>query len=417
MKRYVIILCWIIYPYFLLAQADTAQHIITGRQNTPEQQRKPYLILISADGFRYDYAKKHHAANLLAFSKEGVSAKSMIPSYPSLTFPNHYTIATGLYPSHHGIADNSFYDRKRKQFYTVSNRTAVEDGSWYGGVPIWVLAEQQEMLSASFYWVGSEAEINGIRPTYYYNYNEDISIEKRIQVVVDWLLLPADRRPHFISFYLPQADHEGHNFGPGSLQTRHAVQMIDSSIKKLADAVAATGLPVNFIFVSDHGMTNVDTAHPVSIPPVDTTLFVISKGGQLIHLYAKDPRAAGPAYKQLKKKENGFSIYLKKDMPARFHYGIKDDLADREGEIIMIPHWPRMFSFSKIKSNPGAHGFDPAIPDMHATFYCWGPAFKKHLVIPSFENIHIYPVMTKILGLKYDHKIDGTGVIADKILK
>jgi predicted AlkP superfamily pyrophosphatase or phosphodiesterase len=125
--------------------------------------------LISADGFRYDYAKKYHANTLLELSSQGVSAASMITSFPSLTFPNHYTIVTGLYPAHHGIVDNSFYDRNRKEFYSMANHKAVGDGTWYGGVPLWVLAEQQQMLTASFYWVGTEADIMGVRPTYYIN--------------------------------------------------------------------------------------------------------------------------------------------------------------------------------------------------------------------------------------------------------
>lgn len=417
MKRYLIILCGFICPYSIKAQADTTQQIISGRTNSIEQQQKPYVILISVDGFRYDYAKKYHAVNLLALGSQGVSAESMIPSFPSLTFPNHYTIVTGLYPSHHGIVDNSFYDHRRKEFYAVGNRNAVRDGSWYGGVPLWVLAEQQHMLTASYYWVGSEADIMAVRPTYYYNYSDEVPVEKRIQVVVDWLQLPPERRPHFISFYFPEIDHDGHLFGPDAEQTVKAVQVLDSSIQKLAAAVNATGLPVNFIFVSDHGMTNIDTRNPVTLPTIDTTRFVISKGGQLTHLYAKNREDIATAFDQIKKEEKGFTAWVTKDFPSRFHYGIKDDRMDRIGDILLVPVWPRMFVFSDCKPNPGAHGFDPAIKDMHASFYCWGPAFKKHLTIPAFENVNVYPVITTILGLKYTHAIDGTAVVADKILK
>src|SRR5271154_7035099 len=172
---------------FLIAQIataqDTTQHIVPGRFNSKEQQQKPYIILISADGFRYDLADKYKATNLLQLRSEGVNAAYMQASYPSLTFPNHYSIITGLYPAHHGIVDNTFYDKQKDQTYTIRNKKAVGDSSWYGGTPLWVLAEKQKMLSASFYWVASESAIQGVRPTYYYIYNDSISIDKRIETV------------------------------------------------------------------------------------------------------------------------------------------------------------------------------------------------------------------------------------------
>ncbi|MCB0709897.1 MAG: alkaline phosphatase family protein, partial [Chitinophagaceae bacterium] len=171
----------VVYSSIVQAQ-DTTQKIIAGRSNASEQMQKPYLILISADGFRYDLAEKYNATFLKTISAGGVKATSMKPCYPSLTFPNHYSIITGLYPSHHGIVDNSFYDKMRNQFYSIRNKKVVEDPSWYGGTPLWVLAERQKLLSASFYWVGSESHIDGVDPTYYYNYNEAISIDRRIEI-------------------------------------------------------------------------------------------------------------------------------------------------------------------------------------------------------------------------------------------
>lgn len=166
----------------LFAQ-DTTQYIIPNRVNDLQQQQKPYVIMISADGFRYDLAEKYDAKFLKKISSDGVEAASMKPCYPSLTFPNHYSMITGLYPSHHGIVDNTFYDKARDQFYRIGNKKVVEDPTWYGGVPLWVLAESQKMLSASFYWVGSESHIDGVDPTYYYRYNEAIPIDRRIAIL------------------------------------------------------------------------------------------------------------------------------------------------------------------------------------------------------------------------------------------
>src|ERR1700722_7582371 len=163
---------------------DTAQHTIPGGTNSAQQENKPYVILISADGFRFDYPEKYHAEHLLAFANEGVSASSMIPSFPSVTYPNHYAMATGLYPAHHGIVQNIFYDRDRKTYYNSSNKAATQDGSWYGGTPLWVLAAPQHMVAANFYWVGSDAAIQGVYSTYYYKHNNKIPINDRIQTVV-----------------------------------------------------------------------------------------------------------------------------------------------------------------------------------------------------------------------------------------
>src|SRR5215471_12899759 len=182
-KQSLLLLVFLLCLGKIWSQPDTLQRIIPGRVNSPEQQRKPYAIMISSDGFRFDYATKYQAKTLIQLSKAGVSAASMIPSYPSLTFPNHYTLVTGLYPSHHGLVNNYFYDPARKQSYSMHSSATVTDGSWYGGTPLWVLAEQQHMLTASYFWVGSEADIKGVRPTYYYKFSDSIPMDRRIQTV------------------------------------------------------------------------------------------------------------------------------------------------------------------------------------------------------------------------------------------
>ena len=419
MRKTLALLFYIFISFSAFAQADTTQKIVSGRRNSPDQQQKPYVILISADGFRYDYAEKYGAKNLLAFGRSGVRAKSMIPSFPSLTFPNHYTIVTGLYPSHHGLVDNNFYDPDRKDSYSMRNNQKVQDGTWYGGTPLWVLAEKQGMLAASFYWVGSEADIQGIRPTYYYNYNEEIDIDKRIQAVKDWLSLPGDRRPHLITFYLPEVDHAGHRYGPEAEETRKEVLFVDSALNALVNAVAGTGLPVNFIFVSDHGMTKVDTASTLPQPTViDTSKFKVSGGGVLVQLFAKDKKDIRSQYLKLKKSQNGYRTYLKTNVPRRLHFGLEDDFHNRIGDILLIPDGPRVFNLNNRKTPIGWHGYDPTVvKDMDAVFFAWGPAFKNGIQIPAFKNVDVYPMITEILQLKTDEKIDGTGKTALRILK
>jgi len=419
MKRQSFFALFLFLAYSVYSQPDTVQRIVEGRSNSVDQQQKPYVIMISIDGFRYDYAEKYGAKNLLTLAKKGVSAEAMIPSYPSLTFPNHYTIATGLYPSHHGLASNYFYAPGRQQFYAMKNPATFTDGSWYGGTPLWVLAEQQQMLSAAFYWVGTEADIRGIYPTYYFSYNESIPIERRIQIVVDWLKLPEEKRPHLITFYISDVDHAGHEFGPDAPETAEAVREVDTTLRELYNALSGTGLPVNFIVVGDHGMTTIDTKSTLTMPAaVDTSNFYIPRGVELVELYAKNKNDIQPTYEKLKKEEKDFTVYLKTNMPDHFNYGEKDDVHGVIGDIMLIPSWPKVFNFSNRSPNPGAHGFDPAlVKDMYTIFYAWGPAFKMNLQVPAFKNVNVYPVVTKILGLSYSEKIDGDPELADRILK
>ena len=414
-----LVLAFILTVVYVHAQ-DTIQHVIPDRHNSAANQSKPYVILISADGFRADLAEKYNATNLLKLRAQGVEADYMQSSFPSLTFPNHYTIATGLYPSHHGLVDNSFYDENRSVAYIRSNKRIALDGSWYGGTPIWVLAEQQQMVSASYYWVGSECAIQNTYPTYYYDYSEKIGIDSRLQTVKDWLQLPEDKRPHLITFYFPEVDHAEHKYGPESKETEAAVHFVDESVAKMYQMVSALNLPVNFIFVSDHGMATMDNNKAIGLPKaVDTSKFIVSPGAALLHLYAKDKKDVLPTYENLKKEAVGYDVYLASNLPKRWHYRKKDDKYNRIGDIILVPHLPGFFNITaKAHTGLGEHGFDPAIPEMHATFYAWGPAFKQGKKIGHFENVNVYPLIAKMLGLHYDkHSIDGCVKKLKKILK
>lgn len=422
MKKYGFILIALLSICYGGFSQDTTQHIIPNRKNSVAQQNKPYVILISADGFRYDFAKRYNAQNLQRLASEGISTPYMMPSYPSVTFPNHYAIISGLYPSHSGLVNNTYYDPARREKYAMSNKAKVADSSWYGGAPLWVRAEQQKMLSASFYWVASEAAIQGVRPTYYYIYNEKIDIHNRITAVVDWLRLPPAERPHLITFYLPQVDHAAHLNGPVSPEAKQEVHFVDSTVNELQKAVKTTGLKnVNIVFVSDHGMTRVDNLNPIGIPAaIDTSKFVISGDGILVELYAKKNKAdIQNTYDELKKEAKNYDVYLKTNVPAHMHYGTADDWHNHIGDILLIPRAPKVFNLwnSKKALNPGWHGYDPTVvADMRASFIAWGPAFKKHLVVSPFENVSVFNLISEILGIKHTDKIDGTNQLANKVL-
>ncbi len=397
---------------------DTTQKIIEGRRNDKSQLSKPYVILISADGFRSDFTELYDATFLKTISQKGVRANFMTPSFPSLTFPNHYSIVTGMYPSHHGLVDNTYFDKASGLEYRMGNKQMVGEGKWYGGTPLWVLAEKQKMLSASFYWVASEADIQNTRPTYYYVYNEKIDIANRIKAVKDWLSLPEDQRPHMITFYFPQVDHEAHTYGPNDAHVAAAVKFVDSSVNALQTSLATLNLPINYIFVSDHGMTKVDNEKTMSMPAaIDTAAFRVPWGDALIHLYARDATKIQSTYDALKK-DSSITVYKLDETPDYWHTKTSDDKYNRLGDLIVVPHLPKVFNFSTRKTTPGKHGFDNHTVDMRATFMAWGPAFKSGLQISDFENVNVYPLVAKILGLQIDENaIDGKLDVLRKTLK
>ena len=232
-------------------------HVDNG-PNSAAAQAQHYVVLVSLDGFRWDYAKRDGATHLLALGKRGVWApEGMLPSFPSLTFPNHYTIVTGLYPEHHGLVANSFWDETKQARYALADSAAVTDGSWYSGTPLWSLAESQGMRTACLFWPGSEAKIAGFRPTYYLKFDDKIDDTARIDQVLAWLHLPAADRPHFITLYYSEPDHEGHEFGPDAPETKAAVHKVDALVGQLKQDLDATHLPIDLVVVSDHGMVKV----------------------------------------------------------------------------------------------------------------------------------------------------------------
>lgn len=418
---------WILIFFCLFtlhnAQIDTAQIKIPHRKNTPNALQKPYLILISADGFRHDYVTQHQAQHLQSFSEQGVVAKGLVPSYPSITFPNHWSLITGLYPSHHGLIDNYFFDYQRQESYAMNNKKNAEDGSWYGGIPMWSLAEQQGVLSASLHWVGAASNASNTRPTYYYHYHEKFTPAEKIKKVVQWLKLPEEVRPHFISLYFPEVDAAGHYYGPEAMETQKAVQIVDQAIGDLVLQVKALGLDkVNFIFVSDHGMIKIDRENPLSIPTIleDKTRFDLYNAQTLLRVVVKDPKDLQPTYRSLKKqaRNNDFSVYLTKRFPKKFHFSTKDDTYHRIGQILLLPKVPKVFLEKGKKTNQGKHGYLPtSTPEMDAVFFAWGDQFKKKLKIPKFPNVDVYPIMAELMGLKINTAIDGSSSTAKKILE
>lgn len=420
MKKYIFLLTFFLV-FGIYAQTDTAQVILTDRRNADSALNQPYVILISADGFRADYLEKFQPKNLLKLSQSGVSADAMFPSFPTITFPNHWSLITGLFPSHHGLIDNYFYDYKRENFYAMSKKEAAEDGTWYGGIPLWSLAEKQGMLSAAMMWVGSASDAGGKRPTYYYHYHEKFSPDEKVNKVIDWLKLPADRRPHFITLYFPEVDASGHRFGPTSKETAAAVQLIDSAVGNLVEEIKKLGLKnVNFIFVSDHGMIAVDRENPLEIPAIlhNKARFDVFNSQTLLRVVVKDKSEVKAVFRELKKnRTDDYQVILSKRFPRKLKFAQRDDRYSRIGDIILLPEAPKIFLEKGKSTSIGKHGYNPyKVAEMKATFIASGPAFKDNYKLKSLQNIDVYPIVTEILNLKITEPIDGTKKTADKIL-
>ncbi len=402
---------------FVAAAPLAAQVIDAGHgPNSAEQQAKPYVVLVSLDGFRWDYGPKYGATNLAQIAAEGASAPDgMIPSFPSITFPNHLSIVTGLYPEHHGIIENNFYDPARKEKY-ASRDASVQDGTWYRGVPLWILAEKQGMRSACFYWPGSEAEIDGTRPSHYLHYDGKIPYEQRVDQVIAWLKLPAAQRPHFITLYFSEPDSTGHETGPESEQTAEAVRRVDRVVGTLAADLRSLRLPIDLIVVSDHGMETVQGNWIDLDKFTDLSQFVTD--GSLI--YPPSEKAAARAYQQLEGASDQFVVYRRTDVPAHLHFNENS----RSGDPVVIPTGPYMIRAHasetpeivqpKIK---GEHGYDPSqMKSMRAIFYAEGPDIVAGAKVAPFENIDVYPFIAEILGLRIG-KIDGRADSLQAILK
>jgi len=274
-------------------------------KNLEKFQQAPYVVLVSIDGFRHDYASLHSSKELLDMQARGLAAKSLRPVFPSKTFPNHYSIITGRYAEDHGIVSNEFYDKANGESYSISDRHSVMDGKWYLGEPVWILAQKQGMSSASYYWVGSDAKIQGLSPNYYFSYDSKVENAKRVNQVLAWLQLPIEKRPHFITLYFSIVDSAGHDAGPNSQQVKNAIQAVDEEIARLRQGIKSFALPVNLIVVSDHGMQDIDADHVIRLPElVDQRPYLLSGQGSFAMLYAsgeQEKKDIERAYVELKK--------------------------------------------------------------------------------------------------------------------
>ena len=363
------------------------------------------LLLISLDAFRWDYPTLHSedTPRLRELARTGASAASLIPVFPSNTFANHYTIVTGLYPAHHGIINNRFFDPKLGRPF-VYNVTPISSQSvWWRGEPIWVTAGRQGRISATSFWPGSEAVIRGRRPDFWKPFDLKAKFEDRMEELVGWMKLPPDKRPAIVTFYLELTNAAGHAYGPASPELGAAAQTVDRQIGTLLDRLQAEGVAFNVMVVSDHGMADVALDRVAVVDDyLDLTKVQVDFDESVLGLRPLDGDVDG-LLRALAKLPPHYRVYRAADLPARFHLSG----TDRIPPVWVVPDegWEiyRKSTLDPVRANfhKGQHGYDPAYPSMHGILIASGPSFRAcGLVVDSVENVHVYNLMCAALGLK-----------------
>jgi predicted AlkP superfamily pyrophosphatase or phosphodiesterase len=409
-------------PSVICVRVCAAIAIAIAASITPGAQvplsRDPILVLISFDGWRSDYIDRVPAPNLKALAARGVRARALIPSFPSVTFPNHYTIATGLYPEHHGIVDNTIDDPSFPERFTMSSRTA-KDSRWWGGEPIWVTAKRQGHRAMTMFWPGDEAEIGGVRPDGFVPFDDHVSNHDRVAQAVTWLALPPDRRPSVVLVYFSEVDHAGHDFGPDSPQLIAAAGHLDDALGELVSAVRRLDLDAQttYVVVSDHGMTATPGRRIFADDYVDLDAIDFINTGEVLQVRPK-PGALNAVLTSLRRAPH-ITVYERRRMPERFHYRDNPRIAPIVG--LLDEGWRITTRKQEAARDPlamperGGHGYDPHLPSMRALFVAAGPRVRTGLIVEPFENVHVYDFLCAVLDLT-PAKNDGDAAVARRLI-
>jgi predicted AlkP superfamily pyrophosphatase or phosphodiesterase len=389
---------------FIFALLAFAAACVTGHAETSPQQaaQSDITILVSLDGFRPDYLDRGATPTLSRLAHEGVRA-AMRPSFPSVTFPNHYTLVTGLRPDHNGMVNNRMEDPARPGVvFTLSDRAVAADPIWWSdGVPIWVTAERQHVATGTMFWPGSEYEIAGVRPSRYRVFDQYLPGFARVDVLLSWLDLPAEQRPRFFTLYFDIVDSAGHRYGPDAMETTAAAAEADAAIARLLAGLDARGLHdrVNLVIVADHGMTQVSDERVIELDPLITLQQAhVVWDGPFAGLTPLSGHEQEVEHALLGRGAHG-ECWRKDELPARFHYGSHR----RVPAVICLADLGWRYRSTQVPQyGPGAqgnHGYDPAAPDMAALFIAYGPAFRAGATLPSFDNVSVYPLVAHLIGV------------------
>ena len=380
--------------------------LIFAVQCTPpqlsESQTNP-VLLVSIDGFMNEYLDRNPTPNFDRFIEQGVHAEYLIPVFPTKTFPTHWSIVTGLYVENHGIIANSFYDYELEARFSFGPPDDTpNDERWWGGEPIWITAEKQGLTSATFFWPGSEASIDGVQSTKWVDYDGSVTDITRIDSVMTWLDPAGDIRADFATLYFSFVDSRGHSYGQASPEVDEAVMEMDQLLGYLIEQIDEIGLSdqLNIILVSDHGMADLSDDKIIFLDEIIDLNDVTVIDWSPVALIKPEEGKTELVYNALKEKEENYEVYLREDVPKRFrfsnHYRIPEIviIADVGYSITDRDYYERRGIIA------ATHGYDNLAPEMHTFFAAKGPDFKQGEVVPPLESVHIYELMTRILNLE-----------------
>ena len=371
-----------------------------------------YVILVSFDGFRYDYADRVETYYFDYVEKWGVKAQSLKPVFPSFTFPNHYAIATGCYSNKHKIIGNEFTTEQGR--YSYKDKNSVQDAKWYGAEPIWVTAEKNNIITATYFWVGSEAKIGGYYPTYYKEYESGINPYDKVDQAINWLELPISSRPRLVCLYFNEPDHAGHVFGPNSIEVTNEIKSSDDILGYLLKSISKLDIfnKINIVIVSDHGMVDVSENRVINIDNLNLPGVLDGKGPVVSFKVDSEDNFSINEFNI----PNVSMVSSRNNNNLNYHNPLYDYLliADEGWMMYKNNHIEEYNGKLPVK---GMHGYDSDYMNMHAIFYAYGSRFKENYKIETFELIHIYPLLCELLGVNPNANIDGDLKILKSILK
>jgi len=376
------------------------------------QAGRPYVVMVSFDGFRHDYPDLWPLPTLRRMQAEGARAQALVPTFPSKTFPNHYAIVTGMYAGHHGLVGNEMWDPARSRRYQTASSAATGDASWYGGEPIWVTAERQGVKAATFFWPVSDAAVGGVRPSYWKPYDGSVEDVARVDSMVAWLALPPAQRPHLVLGYFSDVDDAAHRNGPEALETRAAATVVDRMLGRLRERISQLPIAdsVTLIVVSDHGLTATDSAAFLDdYASLGDTTAVVTAATYAQLFFGGDRAKTERAWTSLQRMPHAH-VWRNAEIPARYHLAGNP----RAGDVFVLMDPPFTVERSRgarpagFRPARGNHGFDNTIPDMQGIFIAAGAGVRPGATLGPVENVNVYPFIAHLLGLRPAAGIDGS---------
>lgn len=376
------------------------------------EARPAPVLLVSLDGLGTDLLDRAPTPVLDRMAAEGVRARYLEPVFPTHTFPNHYTVVTGLHPDHHGIVANTMYDPEAGGWFRLDDRDAVEDPRWWGGEPIWVTAREQGLTAHTLFWPGSEAPVRGIRPNRWLRYDESLSYRARVDSVLSWLALPDDRRPDFVTLYFEEPDGTAHDHGPRAPETMAAAARVDTALGWLLDGLEERGQldRVDLLVISDHGIAASSPRRVVRLEdhlpeglPMDSVRVVTHGPVAMLDARSGRPETVRRLLAALRGAHPRVEVHRKEGLPEHLHFGehprIPPVVALVDPGWLLLAGLPEEDGWQE-RIHRGMHGYDPTAPSMRSVFLARGPSFRRDATVPAFSSVHLYELMAHLLELE-----------------